>query len=105
MLAVTDWLHTPLAPALMMIASVITVADNGLAFTAIAEYAGPQWSGRGLAIQNTAQYLATAATTPLFGLLIGAAGFPLAFLVSAVAPAVATPLIPKDAVPQEELVA
>ena len=105
LLAVTDWLHTPLAPALMMIASVITVADNGLAFTAIAEYAGPQWSGRGLAIQNTAQYLATAATTPLFGLLIGAAGFPLAFLVSAVAPAVATPLIPKDAVPQEELVA
>ena len=105
LLAVTDWLHTPLAPALMMIASIITVADNGLAFTAIAEYAGPQWSGRGLAIQNTAQYLATAATTPLFGLLIGAAGFPLAFLVSAAAPVVATPLIPKDALSQEELVA
>lgn len=101
LLAVTDWLHTPLAPALMMIASVITVADNGLAFTAIAEYAGPRWSGRGLAIQNTAQYLATAATTPLFGLLIGAAGFPLAFLVSAAAPVVATPLIPKDPVVHE----
>lgn len=104
LLAVTDWLHTPLAPALMMIASIITVADNGLAFTAIAEYAGPQWSGRGLAVQNTAQYLATAATTPLFGLLIGAAGFPLAFLVSAAAPVVATPLIPRDPAPREELV-
>ncbi|WP_039994045.1 MFS transporter [Gordonia otitidis] len=104
LLAVTDWLHTPLAPALMVVASIITVADNGLAFTAIAEYAGPQWSGRGLAVQNTAQYLATAATTPLFGLLIGAAGFPLAFLVSAAAPVVATPLIPRDPAPREELV-
>lgn len=101
-LAVTDWIGGPVAPALMMIASIISVADNGLAFTAIAEYAGPGWSGRGLGIQNTAQYLATAVTTPVFGAVIAAVGFPLAFLVSAAAPVLAAPLVPADAAPREE---
>ncbi|MFT4042237.1 MAG: MFS transporter [Gordonia sp. (in: high G+C Gram-positive bacteria)] len=95
-LAAADWLHSPLAPALMMVASIISVADNGLAFTAIAEYAGPGWSGRGLGVQNTAQYLATAVTTPIFGTIIAALGFPLAFFISAVAPVIATPLVPGD---------
>lgn len=42
----------------MVIASVITTADNGLAFTAVAEIAGPYWSGRALGAQNTTQYVA-----------------------------------------------
>ncbi|PRC57566.1 MFS transporter, partial [Mycobacterium sp. ITM-2017-0098] len=53
LLALTDWLGSPLSIALMVVASVITVSDNGLAFTAIAEYAGPFWSGRALGTQNT----------------------------------------------------
>ena len=40
------------------VATVVTVADNGLAFTAVAERAGPFWSGRALGVQNTAQFLA-----------------------------------------------
>ncbi|MGV9710420.1 MFS transporter [Gordonia sp. NPDC003424] len=96
-LALTDWLHSPVAPIVMGVAAVASVADNGLAFTAIAEYAGPSWSGRGLAIQNTAQYLATAATTPVLGALIGAAGFPLAFGLTALTPLVAVGLVPRDA--------
>ncbi|NED69828.1 MFS transporter, partial [Streptomyces sp. SID10244] len=56
----------------------------------------PGWSGRGLAVQNTAQYLATAATTPVLGALIGAAGFPLAFALTALTPLVAVPLVPRD---------
>jgi MFS family permease len=96
LLAFTDWLDSPTAALVMVVASVITVADNGLAFTAIAEFAGPQWSGRGLAIQNTGQYLWMAASTPLFGMAIGAFGYPAAFLISAAAPAVAIGLVPAD---------
>lgn len=98
LLAFTDWLDSPTAALVMVVASVITVADNGLAFTAIAEFAGPQWSGRGLAIQNTGQYLWMAASTPVFGIAIGALGYPAAFLLSAAAPAVAIGLVPADEV-------
>ncbi len=54
----------------MVTATVLTVADNGLAFTAVAERAGPFWSGRALGIQNTAQFLAASAVPPLAGLAI-----------------------------------
>ena len=94
LLALTDWLNSPVSVGLMMIASVITLSDNGLAFTAIAEIAGPFWSGRALGTQNTSQHLATAAAAPLFGGLIGVAGFPVAFAVSALLPLFAIPLVP-----------
>ena len=94
LLALTDWLSSPVSVAMMMIASVITVSDNGLAFTAIAEIAGPFWSGRALGTQNTSQHLATAAAAPLFGGLIGVAGYPVAFAVSALLPLLAIPLVP-----------
>ena len=95
-LALTDWLDSPIAPAVMVVASVMSVADNGLAFTAIAEFAGQSWSGRGLALQNTAQFLMTAGSTPVIGALISATSFPAAFAVTALTPFVALPLIPAD---------
>ncbi len=96
LLAMTDWLSSPVSVAMMVIASVITVSDNGLAFTAIAEIAGPFWSGRALGTQNTSQHLATAAAAPLFGGLIGVAGYPVAFAVSALLPLLAVPLVPVE---------
>jgi MFS family permease len=96
LLALTDWLDSPLSVAMMVAASVITVSDNGLAFTAIAEIAGPFWSGRALGAQNTSQHLASAAAAPLFGALIGVAGYPVAFAVSALLPLVAIPIVPAD---------
>jgi MFS family permease len=81
----------------MIAASVITVSDNGLAFTAIAEIAGPFWSGRALGTQNTSQLLAAGIAPPLFGGLITAAGYPAAFAVCAVFPLVALPLVPVNA--------
>lgn len=98
LLALTDWLDSPISVALIVVASVITVSDNGLAFTAIAEIAGPFWSGRALGTQNTSQHLATASSAPLFGALIGVAGYPAAFAVCAVLPLLAVPLVPADAV-------
>lgn len=96
-LAGAAWLHWWWAALpIMVVASVITVADNGLSFTAVAEIAGPFWSGRGLGIQNTGQYLASAAVAPAFGALITVAGFPAAYLAAAVFAAAAVPLVPRN---------
>jgi sugar phosphate permease len=96
LLALTDWLSSPVSVAIMVIASVITVSDNGLAFTAIAEIAGPFWSGRALGMQNTSQLFASAASAPVFGALIGVLGFPVAFAASAVLPLLAVPMVPVE---------
>ncbi|WP_280274738.1 MFS transporter [Nocardia wallacei] len=94
-LAIASWLHWWWAAIpILVAASVITVADNGLAFTAVAEIAGPYWSGRGLGVQNTGQNLASAAIAPLFGALITAAGFSATYLVTAVIATAAIPLVP-----------
>ena len=86
------------AAVVFVLATTFTVADNGLAFTAVAEMAGPRWAGRALGLQNTGQFLATSITAPLVGLLIGAVGYPFTFAIVALFPAVAVPLVPrKDA--------
>ncbi|MGK8466704.1 MFS transporter [Nocardia cyriacigeorgica] len=90
------WLAIPL----LVIASVVTVSDNGLAFTAVAEIAGPYWSGRGLGIQNTGQNLVLAIVPPVFGALITHAGFPATYLAAAALAVIAIPLVPKDAAPR-----
>ncbi len=96
LLALTDALGSMWSIAVMVVASVITVTDNGLSFTAIAEIAGPFWSGRALGVQNTTQLLATGLTPPVFGALIGAAGYPVAFAVCALFPVLAIPLVPRE---------
>jgi MFS family permease len=94
LLALTDYLHWPVAVFVMVVASVVTVTDNGLSFTAIAEIAGPFWSGRALGAQNTSQLLTTGIVPPVFGALISVAGFPFAFAVCALFPVLAAPLVP-----------
>ena len=96
LLALTGYLDSPISVAVMVAASVITVSDNGLAFTAIAEIAGPFWSGRALGTQNTSQLLTSGIAPPLFGGLIGVAGCPAAFAVCALFPLIALPLVPVE---------
>lgn len=89
--------HWPIAvAATYLLATCVSVADNGLAFTAVAEIAGAHWSGRALGLQNTGQFLAAAVAVPAWGAVIGLIGYPLAFALSALAPAAALPLIPRD---------
>ncbi|MEZ0362099.1 MFS transporter [Mycobacterium sp. pUA109] len=95
-LALNDHFDSPLAETAMVVASVIAVGYNGLAATAITEYAGPFWSGRALGVQNTFQRLTAAITPPAFGALITAAGYPLAFAVCALFPLAAIPLVPTN---------
>ncbi|MBK4347401.1 MFS transporter [Lacisediminihabitans changchengi] len=78
----------------LLIAMTVTVADNGLAFTSVAEMSGARWSGRALGIQNTGQFVAASAVGPLVGGLIAIVGYPLAFLIVALFPAIAVPIVP-----------
>lgn len=96
LLAVTDQLHSVVAVALMVAASVITVLDNGLAFTAIPELAGRFWSGRAMGTQNTTQRLSAAIGPPVFGEMIDSTGYPFAFAVCGLFPLLALPLVPRD---------
>ncbi|GHF24259.1 MFS transporter [Pseudolysinimonas yzui] len=87
----------PAVAVFYILASCVSVADNGLAFTAVAEIAGAHWSGRALGTQNTGQYIASAIVAPAVGALIALTGFSSAFALLALAPAAAIPLVPKDA--------
>ncbi len=82
------------AALLLVVASTVTVADNGLAFTAVAERAGPYWSGRALGVQNTVQFLAASLVPPLAGALVAGSGYAAAFASAAAFAAVALPLVP-----------
>lgn len=93
-----DW---AIAVPLIMLASMITVADNGLAFTEVAEVAGPWWGGRSLGIQNTGQYLTASAVPPALGAAIPHLGYGLAFGLTGVFPLLALALIPKTRTPLE----
>ncbi|MCP9274330.1 MFS transporter [Mycolicibacterium arenosum] len=101
LLAITDAFGSPLSIALIVVASVVTVTDNGLAFTAIAEIAGPFWSGRALGTQNTSQLFTAGIVPPMFGALIATAGYPVAFAICAIMPLIALPLVPVHADPME----
>jgi sugar phosphate permease len=86
-----DW---GVAVLVFVVATTATVADNGLAFTAVAERAGPFWSGRALGVQNTAQFLTAAGAAPVAGAAITHWGYAAAFGVTAVFPVVAIGLVP-----------
>lgn len=85
---------TPLAIALIIIATAITVADNGLAFTSVAEIGGPYWSGRAMGLQNTGQYIVSALVPSTVGALVDGHGYGFAFAAVAVFPLLAIPLVP-----------
>ena len=74
--------------------AVITVADNGLAYIAVAEFAGSEWSGRALGVQNTVQNVAAVLTPPLLAVVVATSHYALGFALVAVFPLIAIPLIP-----------
>ncbi|MCW2658253.1 MAG: major facilitator transporter [Jatrophihabitans sp.] len=74
--------------------ALITVADNGLAYTAVAELAGREWSGRALGVQNTVQNIAAVATSPLLAVAIGESRYALGFELVAIFPLLAIGLTP-----------
>lgn len=89
---------SPLPASLtVLLAAVITVTPNGLAYTAVAEHAGYSWAGRALGIQNTVQNAFAAAVPPVLGVVIGLAGYGNAFALVAAFPLLALVLVPQAA--------
>jgi MFS family permease len=80
--------------AVLLVAAVITVSTNGLAFTAVAEHAGRPWAGRALGVQNTAQNAVGAATPPVLAAVIAGAGYGTAFAATVAFPLLACALVP-----------
>ncbi|WP_230486928.1 MFS transporter [Nocardioides anomalus] len=94
LLGLTAGWAVPVAVPLVVLATLVTVADNGLAFTAVAERAGPFWSGRALGVQNTAQFVAATAVPPVAGLAVAAFGYSATFALAALFPLAALGLVP-----------
>ena len=84
-----------LAVVFFILATCLSVADNGPAFTTVAEVAGPFWSGRALGIQNTSQHFAGFLVGPAVGVLIELIGFPAVLAMLAIAPVLALPFVPR----------
>jgi sugar phosphate permease len=93
-LAAGAWLGAWWVVAGFALGAVVTVADNGLAFTAVAEFAGSAWAGRAMGVQNTGQNVAALLTAPLLAGVIGESRYALGFVVVAVFPLLAVPITP-----------
>jgi sugar phosphate permease len=85
------------AVPILLCCAVVSVSTNGLAFTAVAEYAGSAWAGRALGIQNTGQNALAAATPPVLALAIGSIGFGGSFAVVAAFGVIAAAAVPVSA--------
>jgi MFS family permease len=94
MLALGAWLDAVWIIAGFALGAVITVADNGLGFVAVAERAGTEWSGRALGVQNTGQNVAAVLTAPLLAAVIGDGRYALGFALVMLFPLLAIPLTP-----------
>ncbi len=93
-IALCDLTGSATVVAAFTVAAVVVVADNGLAFTSVAELAGTRWTGRALGVHNTGQNIVAALTPPLFGWAVQSHGYAVAFLLAAVFPAAAIAAIP-----------
>jgi MFS family permease len=93
-LAASAYAGSAAAVGALLLAAVITVSPNGLAFTAVAEYAGRSWAGRALGAQNTIQNAFAVATPPVLGAVVGGAGYATAFAAVVAFPLVAAVVTP-----------
>ena len=79
-------------PALL-VAGVVAISWNGLAYTAVGELAGPARAGTALGVQNTAVATGAALTPPLLAALVERTAWPLGFAAAGVAALAATVLL------------
>lgn len=96
----------PSAPAValgLVVTTVTTRMPNGLAFTAVAELAGPRWSGQAIGFQNTGQFVLGTVVGPVGGAVIAWIGYGAAIGLTAALSAAAVLVAPRrDEFPQEE---
>lgn len=93
-LALTAWAASPWIILGFGLGAVLTVADNGLGYTAVAELAGPAWTGRALGVQNTGQNVVAVLTAPVLAAVIGESRYALGFGLVALTALCAAPVTP-----------
>lgn len=86
--AVVLLVDAPLAALVptLIVAGVLSLSWNGVAFTAAAETAGAARSGAALGFQQTVLGVIISAAAPLFAALVGATSWRVAFAVAALCP-------------------
>ncbi|MEO6958120.1 MAG: MFS transporter, partial [Antricoccus sp.] len=94
LLALGAWLQTWWIVIVFGISAIVTVADNGLAFTSVAEIAGPHWAGRALGVHNTIQNVVSIACAPLLAVVISNTNYAWAFGIVAISPILAILVTP-----------
>lgn len=100
-LSVSAFLDIAAVAACLVVAAIVTVTPNGLAFTAVAERAGVSWAGRALAAHNTGQNLTGSLVPPLVATVIASSahhgagfGYATAFAIGGVLAVAACLVIP-----------
>lgn len=101
------------AVPLLLVAGVLAISWNGLAFTAVGELAGPGRAGTALGLQNTAVALGAALTAPVLGAVVDRTSWGVGYAVAAAAALAAVMLLgplvraerPGPAVPADASVA
>ena len=94
LLAVGAFAGSGYAVPALVLAVVVSVSTNGLAFTAVAEHAGSAWAGRALGVQNTAQNVFASATPPVLAGVITLGGYGTAFAAVVAFPLLAGLVVP-----------
>lgn len=79
----------PLLVTVLVLAGALAISWNGLVFTAAGELAPPGRAATAMAVSNTANYVAAAATPLVGGLVAQSAGWPAMLALGAVAASVA----------------
>lgn len=83
LLAALEALELRAVLPLLLLAGVVAISWNGLAFTAVGELAGPGRAGTALGLQNTAVALGAALTAPLLGAVVERTAWAVGFAVAA----------------------
>jgi MFS family permease len=78
-LAIGAWTGGAWIVIVFGLAAVVTVADNGLSYVAVAERAGSGWAGRALGAHNTGQNVVAITAVPAIAAIIEAANYGTAF--------------------------
>jgi sugar phosphate permease len=93
LVAVLVALDAPAVVPVLLVAGVVSISWNGLAFTAAGELAGPGRAGTALGLQNTAVALGAAVTAPVLAGVVDRTSWAVGFAVAAAAAVTAVVLL------------
>ena len=84
---------TPAVVPVLLVAGVLAISWNGLAFIAVGEMAGPGRAGTALGLQNTAVGLGAAVTAPVLAAVVDRTSWTVGYAVAGVAAVAAVVLL------------